>query len=327
MWNKIEKKCPYCGKNYYKNTIRVPGVYWGHYYDNNDQHEMKRPDPPCILYHFTPFCKLQDIFYPTSNPYALWAGHYSKMNDWKEVTTGIELLKRYLRNYKHTEDKVRLFDQTAEIQQQKKNCYIFSLTEEKDILSQWRAYTSPDVGGVALGFDTRKLKLNNIALVPCSYTNYNREIDLNNIFQMAKYRVSEKGIHANEMQKEKDKELIKFLLSRGGKESDVEYQLDDLIEVATTTKDYGFFEEKEWRLIVLNPDASYSTPENYFKIPFDPKTWIKEIVISPHGNKEDIIHYIYKLINNGILDTNCAISVSEIPYIYRRNEKKDNVLW
>lgn len=346
MSKRIEKKCPYCGKKYSGNTIRVPGVYWGHYYDmidflktngcklsedyrksyNKIDHKcIYRPAPPDILYHYTSFFKLRAILNPSSDSFSLWAGHYSKMNDWKEVAIGIELLRKYLHNYKRSADKKRLFDQIVEIEQQKKSCFIFSLTEEKDILSQWRAYTSLEEGGVALGFDATKLKLDNIALVPCSYTNRYREIDLNNIFQMAKYRASNKGKDAIELQIKEDDRLTEFLLSRGGKLTPVEYQLEDLLEVATTIKDFGFFEEKEWRLIIIEPDTLFSS-NDYYKIPFVPQTWIKEVVISPHGNVDIIYNYINWLIHKGILSSDCTISLSKIPYIYRSQGEKINVL-
>jgi len=311
----IEKKCPYCGQDYEDNTIRVPGVYWGHYYDETKPHNVQRPVPPDILYHYTPFSKLKDMLNPESESFSLWAGHYSDMNDWEEVKIGIKLLLSLVRFYTRTEDKIRLYTQIDEIRSKKKDCFIFSLTEEKDILSQWRAYTSPKDGGVALGFDKTKLNLENIALVPCSYTNRDRRIDLNNILQMAKYRVSNKGRQAIEIQKREDDRLTEFLLSRKGKLSPVEYQLEDLIEVATTIKDFGFFEEKEWRLIVWNPEGYYPRSSNKVKIPFNPQTWIKEIVISPHGNKKkEIQEYVDRLIEKGVLAQNCTISSSKIPY-------------
>ena len=315
MKSRIEKRCPLCMRGYKRYDVAIPGVFRGFYYDQTKEKILVRPRPPDILYHYTSLEKMISIF--NSPEKKLRAGHYSQMNDWAEVLLGLSLLEKRISLFDNNEIKDLLVD-IEEIRNKKSSCYIFSLTEKKDLLSQWRAYTSSN-GGVCIGFSSAVLSaIDNLYLVPCSYTNEDRKIDLKNIFDVAKFRATEEGKKILMEQEKKDSKYISYLLSFRQAKYKVEYTLEDLVEVATTVKDYGFFEEQEWRLVSWNNSQvqEINTPEGkrYIEFDFCPERWIQEIVISPHGDKQKIRNLLNYYQNWGLLSNNCTINESRIPF-------------
>ncbi len=104
---------------------------------------------------------------------------------------------------------------------------IFSLSEEGDLLSQWRAYGAE--GGVAIGFDAAALKKaldgKGASLEACVY----ETADVEHVLQpLAEDLVDE--------------------LSHGGFIPQFSHRTD-FYRVAPRVKDPGFKEEKEWRII------------------------------------------------------------------------------
>ena len=309
----IKKICPYCHTSYEKNDLAIPGVYWGCCYDASHEHIAETPRAPQTIYHYT----LLDSFRKIVESSSFRASHYSQMNDWKEIEIGIECLKEQFNAFGEFENKAIILNQIENIYTQRQRCFLSSFSKNVDSLSQWRAYTNEDAGGVCIGFQAEKItNLEKFVLMPCSYTNEERKIDLKNICEMTKYQVSPEGKAAIKKQKEEDDKMMSWF---GGRLS-VEYTLGDLVGAATTIKDYGFYEEQEWRLIALNPDGQKypeklsETNRRYIEFPFSPKDWISEIVISPHGNKNEIRNVIEHYKTIGILSDTCKIRDSKIPF-------------
>ncbi|MCR9246015.1 MAG: DUF2971 domain-containing protein [bacterium] len=93
--------------------------------------------PPPLLYHYTDWAGLQGIVQSGT----LWATHYADLNDSAETSYSVKLLNR-------------LTDDPAN--QVERDWYALSLTEESDLLSQWRAY-SKGGSGFCIGFDAAAL--------------------------------------------------------------------------------------------------------------------------------------------------------------------------
>lgn len=323
MNSRTEKRCPLCKREYGEYDVAIPGVFRGFYYDETKEQILNRPHPPEILYHYTSLEKLISILGASEKK--LRAGHYSQMNDWAEVLLGIRKMQEHIKHFELWEENEikKLKADIKKIKEKKWSCFIFSLTEKKDLLSQWRAYTSSE-GGVCLGFSSVALanlaKTDNLSLVPCSYTNEARDIDLDNVFDVAKYRASAKGQRIMNKQKEIDDRYISYLLSSRRANYEVEYTLEDLVEVATTVKDYGFFEEQEWRLVSWNNTQKLKKEmisprgKKYIEFDFCPKTWIEDIIISPHGDTSTIRNTLDYFQRHGVLSKKCPIHNSRIPF-------------
>lgn len=315
--SRVEKICPICKTVHDDNlNVAVPGIYRGRYYDKADfliQPELKK-----TLFHYTSLDCFKAII-ASSKP-VLRLTHYSQLNDWKELLLGIELLEKRIQLCVKTDERQKLLDELQQIKAKKHNCYLFSLSENEDCLSQWRAYAPS--GGVSIGFSCNflnNLSSKNIALAPCSYTNKDNKIDLNSIYKIAKYRVSKKGQNAIAEQQKADDKMTKYLLRFRGQEEEVQYSLSDFVEAVTTIKHYGFYEEQEWRLIAWNLEQSYTEQlsENnrrYIEIGFSTQRDIVSLIISPHGDKNMIRNVIEFYKNNGILSKDCEIIDSKIPY-------------
>lgn len=321
MNSRIKKVCPMCKREYAGYDVAIPGMFRGFYYDKSIDKIRIRPRPPEILYHYTSLEKMISIF--ESPEKKLRAGHYSQMNDWAEVLLGLKKIKEHIRlcGFKEKREIEKLNASVRKIKEKKSSCFIFSLTEKKDLLSQWRAYTSSE-GGVCLGFLSDNLanlaETNNLSLVPCSYTNEDRKIDLKNIFEVAKFRASTEGQKIISEQEKRDKDFIKYLLSFKNAEYSAEYTMEDLVEVATTVKDYGFFEEQEWRLVSWNntqmEEKISPRGKRFIEFDFCPEKWIVDIVISPHGDTNTIQGVLDYFQRHGVLSKKCSINKSIIPF-------------
>ncbi len=314
--SKVEKICPICKTVHNNNyNIAVPGIYRGRYYDETDFLVQPRLTHP--LFHYTSLECLKSML--TASTPMLRLTHYSQLNDWKELLLGIELLGKRIQQCVKSTEREQLLDELQQIKSKKHYCYLFSLSENEDCLSQWRAYAA--AGGVAIGFSNNFLNglaEKNIALAPCSYTNKNNKIDLKNLYRIAKYRISERGKKAIAEQQKDDDKMIKYLLRLGGHEV-VQYSLSDFVEAVTTIKHYGFYEEQEWRLIAWNLEQSYTEQlsENnrrYIEVAFSPQSDIVRLIISPHGDKNMIRNVIEYYRQKGILSEDCEVIDSQIPY-------------
>jgi hypothetical protein len=114
--------------------------------------------PPRELYHYTSIEGLRGII--TSKQ--IWASAAQYLNDAKEFRLAIDIAREYLRTAAHVrrgQPVARLLDYCHD-QLERLEHYlvcVFSLSEEPDLLSQWRGYCPPG-GGYAIGFPGNELK-------------------------------------------------------------------------------------------------------------------------------------------------------------------------
>ncbi|CAI0860442.1 DUF2971 domain-containing protein [Serratia proteamaculans] len=190
------------------------------------------------LYHYTDQSGFMGIF---SNQ-ELWASKIQYLNDENEYNLAFKLagdyLKKLITETDDTELKWRLQSYLNGIPLIKDvNLCVCSLTENGDLLSQWRGY-SKTLGGYSIGFNRFLLE----SLI------HSQGFDL------------VKCIYEPKIQKKKISAMIDSLVSDFRSETAPDYKmrsyykssdvfLEKLGEIAPILKDASFSEEAEWRII------------------------------------------------------------------------------
>ncbi len=200
-----------------------------------EKHYSRRPDRP--LYHYTS----ADGLYGIVKNKILWATQVQYLNDAKEFLHAVDLADNEVIRLKKnaSRDEIVLFEQMHNSLRSSNGArsFIFSLSEEPDLLSQWRAYCSK--GGFSIGFDPSALYelsvSNGFRLLPCVYEEAQQKALINQVIG----------------------ETLNLFRARKGSEN-VEQLSTDLMHkpfygsfllMATSIKHPSFSEEREWRLI------------------------------------------------------------------------------
>lgn len=111
-----------------------------------------QPEPPKLLYHYTNAGGMLGIL----NSSRLWATNFRFLNDASEVTYGIELYEKVVKE-RLAESKNAVVSEflgrtlnTANAFDSMFDCYIACFCENDDLLNQWRVYSGSG-GGFAIG--------------------------------------------------------------------------------------------------------------------------------------------------------------------------------
>jgi hypothetical protein len=264
-----------------------------------------------LLYHYTNASGLHGII--TSG--ALWATKMQHLNDSKEFRHAVDVAKKELDSRLQasavTEEEHYLFKMLIERVDSMKgaNTFIFSMSEEPDLLSQWRAYGGK--GGFSIGFNFNSILTlahkQGFRLIKCIYDierqkeliNYLID-EVKNIFleDPAKHR-REKGVFSNKF-------YSPFLL------------------MASTMKHESFQEEREWRLIggpfstlsrncKWRPTISMLLPYYVFDLNNDEKLAIENIIIGPNPEDRQLVIYSTNTFL-GSFEKHWTTTYSECPY-------------
>lgn len=154
-----------------------------------------------ILYHYTSFDSLCKIigdwnlknWSADKNKMTVWATDIRYLNDATEFRYGFDIAKRIYHRLSETDivpniedsTKIRGFLKRASRDNLGSQTYTFSLSENGDLLSQWRAYC-PN-GGVSIGFSERVLKRiaeqQSFKLVKCSYYIKDQEEEIEQVLK------------------------------------------------------------------------------------------------------------------------------------------------
>lgn len=225
------------------------------------------------LYHYTNL----DAFIKILTSQKIWISDATSLNDYEEIKWGLEQI------YKHTIND-NLLEKNNSIHG---SFYIFSLSSEPDLLSQWRAYAG-DGKGVSIGFD---------------FSHINTELKL---FSITPTVIRQEVIYNQEEQRQK---IIQEWgpIKKLDEESRTISFLQTIYPLAATFKNPAFKEEKEHRLILIPTKFPNETilPENiselkfrekdgaiisYFEYKISIKDVIKRIVIGPRcrATEQDI---------------------------------------
>lgn len=115
-------------------------------------------EPPSLLFHYSSPTGLVGIIKSRQ----VWATNISFLNDANEIEHAVDYARNAIENFRRknhwTEEEITLLDKMhSSAGSAAKRIYIFSLTEERDLLSQWRAYC-PSSGGYSIGISSKQLK-------------------------------------------------------------------------------------------------------------------------------------------------------------------------
>ena len=240
------------------------------------------------LYHYTDQNGFMGIFINQE----LWATKIQYLNDKKEYTLALELAKKHLeeliKNAEKQENRALIAKLNYYIKSipniKDMNICVSSLTENGDLLSQWRGYSN-HLGGYSIGF-------NIFALEP--FINHQG-------FELAKC------IYEPKEQEKVIKKMINELIEEFNSEVEPSHKMlihyesgnhftNRLAKIAPLLKDSSFAEECEWRIVStvnfnnleFRTGNSMLTP--YFKIDLDSRKnqdfdrLIDEIIVghTPH---------------------------------------------
>lgn len=185
-----------------------------------------------ILYHYTDQNGFMGIF----DKKILWATKIQYLNDSTEYylagMISSKIIKKKIEIEKDIDIKV-MYDEFLASNQLDLNVNycVCSLSEQGDLLSQWRGY-SKKMGGYSIGFDFEMIKSiaeeNGFSLIKCVY-------DEQEQYNMVELIINE----AVEL----------FSKSNKSTRESVGYFRDALVKLSPMLKDKSFSEECEWRLV------------------------------------------------------------------------------
>jgi hypothetical protein len=180
--------------------------------------------------------------------------------------------------------------------------FVFSLSEKKDDLSQWRGYCSP-TGGYCIEFDYTKLS---------------------SIIKESKGYKLEKILYSMEEKEEKFKSIANGL-SVEHDSKDIQKLIIRMSRVAPYIKDKAFDNEAEWRIIgdwweLESNDIKFTEGKSMI-MPFieglfldDSFLPLSKIIVGPTPHKELSKKAVEALLNNSKCVKNVEVEYSKIPY-------------
>lgn len=198
------------------------------------------------LYHYTSNGGLLGIIESSS----LWFTKIDYLNDAEEYLFGMKAIAKILQNNYSSELFIHE-SQWFTSHVPTRPIFVFSLTEEGDLLSQWRAYC-PN-GGFSVCFNTSQImavvKENGFIFKRCIYS----EVDLNLFVETEIV-----GMSSEEFQRSHKNDVVsqEFLSLR-------KKVVENTFLYCSFIKNKSFAEEKEWRILV--PRDSSANKFDFFK--------------------------------------------------------------
>ncbi len=270
---------------------------------------------PTTLYHY---CSIES-FYHIALSKSIWLCNSSQMNDAHEniwIENYFPIVKQQFAGAKYRsllKDSFNMFKWNTDPP------YIFCLSAVKDLLSQWRAY-SQDGEGVAIGFSTKSLKMEN-------------EVPGRNVYAEKTFGLLKVEYKGNKQKKKVVDlcEAVKVQFDSKVKDKKIYASMDlafTLVDWSMIFKNPGFNEEKEWRIVHTPLGHSYDVPLDrlselkfrlnrgriltYFDYHFGDdfnSNLIKEIVLGPRCKMTE--HEVRQfLTSNGLINTRITVSKS-----------------
>ncbi len=249
--------------------------------------------PQKTLYHYTGIGSLLGIVENRT----IWASHIYYLNDSAEIIHARDILLKVIesrsKSLSETEkDFLCIFKEwLKDFSSVAYHLFVFSLSEEPNLLSQWRSYT-PHGKGVSIGFSSNLLlkvvKAQGLRISRCLYEHQEQEelmLGLLNKMLISFGQLDTSNDSSNSISYYKS-----FLENFRG----------DILQLFSIIKHPCFKEEREWR-IITNYYPKYTIPQikfregasmlvPYFEISIDPnekeKLLFEEVVLGPsqHNN-------------------------------------------
>jgi hypothetical protein len=288
-------------------------------------------NPPRILYHYTTQSGLLGIIQSSE----IWATHTQYLNDEKEYRHATELVASIITQRVPEAggtDKAVLNDMLSGIQGiESMNVCVCSFSEERDSLSQWRAYGGSS-SGYAIGFNADHLaqmvSSEGFYLAPCLYNSDEKTALLATLVDEV-FEENGARVRAGEKLYEDAKKAgfqveDKIIAPRGGNLNAY------LHRFAPILKDEAFSEEREWRIIsrpLMCTGERYSfrigrsmiTPYYRFPMAIDKRPMkIEEIIVGPTPHMQQSQASVMSLLVSRDLHGNDPmahkVTCSSIPY-------------
>ncbi len=209
------------------------------------------------LYHYTGIGALLGMV----NTRKVWASHAYYLNDSKEILHACDVLKRVLAErqcHDATEcEFITQFSKWIDSFGTAFHVFIFSLSKERSLLSQWRSYT-PYGKGVSIGFLPRVLNhiitSSDFKLAECLYDDGEHTELMNSLLEKILETFRRQQLTVNTTAEHPSNRYFDFLEKFRG----------ELLQVLAIIKHSAFREERECRLV--SPYfRNYTVPEIKFR--------------------------------------------------------------
>lgn len=226
------------------------------------------------LYHYAD----QNAFMSIIKNKELWATKIQYLNDENEYKLALSIAEKYLTNLQNTVLAPGVLDLISRLLEEldnisNVNICVCSLSEQGDLLSQWRGY-STSLGGYSIGFDFKELQSlatkHDFRLEKCVYSPSEQESLVHDVINRI---------------------LSEFNAAKGSF-SPVRTFKNDMCLLSPIIKDKSFEEEGEWRLfsqktfseLDFRAGKSMLTPFAKFPLDSDLTQLLSEIIIghTPH---------------------------------------------
>lgn len=271
----------------------------------------RRPSGP--LYHYTQ----QTGFMGIIRSKEIWATHTQYLNDLREYLHTVDLVRFQIQAIRAFGDpKLHhiLRDMESSLDGiETMNVCVCSFSEERDSLSQWRAYGASS-SGFSIGFSGDFIReaadRNNWFFAPCIYDPIEQSKVVSNLVQEV--------IEENVARKSAG-QTAKVPLPPGGNLNAY------LHRYAPILKDYAFKDEKEWRLISLPLSCEMkgfgfregnSMLVPYYKFPLaeaNGNFCLHEVVVGPTPHSEQARRSAYSFLAS-CHHSNVPVDLSGVPY-------------
>ncbi|SRR6266436_1931698 len=285
----------------------------------------REPDKP--LYHYTTQTGLLGIIKSRQ----IWATHTQYLNDRREFLHAVDLVREETKrlldevldsdpsrpHHSAREDSLARMQKAVSLSPESINVCVCSFSEERDSLSQWRAYGGRS--GFAVGFSNQVLRAatekQRWFLAPCIYDPATQR----GLVRALVEEVLEENL-GDRLDEDIEEDI--FLKGLGGN------LLAYLSRYAPILKDESFKEEREWRIIsrpVFSQRLDYREGRSlivpYYKLPLcedNQKLELHEVVIGPtpdaQRSKSSLASLMMsqKVVMKGTGGVN--VNVSHVPY-------------
>jgi len=280
-------------------------------------------EPPVTLYHYTSPSGLIGIIKEKN----IWATNVRYLNDFNELLEASDTASGLLSEYCSDDNNQDIMELLAEMREQvgtaASRYYVCSFSEDKDSLSQWRAYCPPS-GGYALGIPSSHLsslaKEKNWYFAKCIYS---KKLARSIIGEIIRSFVDE--FRATIKSKAEGEAAIYI--------SEVASSFQVYIaKIGGIIKNKAFQKEQEWRLIspaIVESDTNInfrvgrSGVVPYYKFPLvseanpnltSVKNTSLKLTVGPNSQPDSEAILAAQYLFTRYLDISSGITHSEIPY-------------
>jgi Protein of unknown function (DUF2971) len=217
------------------------------------------PTADRVLYHYTGIRGLLGIV----DSRAIWASHVYYLNDSKEILHACDVLGTLLMQREGVVEPderefVKQFREWLEtFRRTPYHLFVFSLSEERSLLSQWRSYT-PHGKGVSLGFSpavlNHVLRRPEFRIAKCLYARHEQEALMGSLLEKTLTTFRQRLPDLDAPKAHPSQKYHPFL----------EEFRKDILQVLAIVKHEAFSEEREWR-IVSPYFPKYTVPDVKFR--------------------------------------------------------------